>query len=95
MPSMPLNYEEIVTVARSESVAAVTFDMRKFPNAQEEAIETFLQNTAMGAQMGVLTHTKPIVIVCDSKAAISPRAAQLLAALQAIGVSIGVQRYDS
>ena len=90
-----MNYDEIVKNARSESTSAVTFDMRKFPDAQGEAIETFLQTTGMGAQMGVLTHNKPIVIVCDSKAPISPRAEQLLAALRAAGVDVEIIHSDS
>jgi DNA-binding transcriptional regulator LsrR (DeoR family) len=89
-----MNYDEIVKAARSESDAAVTFNMRKFPDAQGEAIETYLQATGMGAQMGVLRHTKPIVIVCDAKAAISPRAEQLLAALKSKGVDVEIQRQD-
>lgn len=89
-----MNYEEIVKEARSESAAAVTFDMRKFPDLQSEALQIWLQNTGMGLQMGVLKHTKPIILVCDSKAVISPRAEQLLAALKAGGVDVKVQRQD-
>ena len=89
-----MNYDEIVTQARSESPTSVTFDMRKFPDAQGEALEVWLQNTGMGLQMGVLKHTKPIILLCDSKAVISPRADQLLGALKAGGVDVRLQRQD-
>jgi hypothetical protein len=69
-----MNYDEIVKEGRSESAASVTFDMRKFPDAQGQALQIWLQNTGMGLQMGVLPHTKPIILVCDSKAVISSRA---------------------
>jgi hypothetical protein len=87
-----VNYDEIVKVARSESDAAVTFDMRKLPDSQGEAIETYLQATGMAAQMGVLRHTKPIVILCDAKTVISTRAEHLLTALKSKGVDVEIQR---
>ena len=89
-----MNYDEIVKTARSEDPAAVTFDMRKFPEEQGDAVETFLLNTGLGVQMGVLKHTKPIIVMCDSKATVSARAEQLLAALQAKGVHITIQHSD-
>jgi phosphoserine phosphatase len=89
-----LTYDEIVKAARSETENAVLFDMRKFPDRQAEAIETWLQNTGMGVQMNVLKHTKPIFILCDSKTAVSPRAEQLLAALKSAGVDVVIQRKD-
>jgi hypothetical protein len=89
-----MNYDEIVKQARSETAAAVTFDMRKFPDAQGEALEIWLQNTGMGLQMGVLKHTKPIILVCDSTTVVSPRAEQLLTALVAGGVAVQIQRRD-
>jgi hypothetical protein len=89
-----LTYDEIVKAARNETDNAVLFDMRKFPDAQAEAIETWLQNTGMGVRMNVLKHTKPIIILCDFKTAVSPRAEQLLAALKSAGVDVEIQRKD-
>ena len=87
-----MTYDEIVKAARNETDNAVLFDMRKFPDAEAEAIETWLQDTGMGVRMNVLKHTKPIIILCDSKTAISPRAGQLLAALKSAGVDVEIQR---
>jgi len=89
-----LTYDEIVKAARSKTDNAVLFDMRKFPDGQAEAIEIWLQNTGMGVRMNVLKHTKPIIILCDSKTDVSPRAEQLLAALKSAGVNVEIQRKD-
>jgi hypothetical protein len=89
-----LDYDEIVKNTRSETPSAVTFDMRKFSAQQIDAIEIYLQNTGMGVQMGVLKHTKPIIIKCDPNSEISPRAQQLLASLQAKGIDIEIQQAD-
>jgi hypothetical protein len=91
---MAMNYDEIVKSARTETVDSVVFDMRKFPNEQAEALETWAQNTAMGVQMNVLKHAKPIILLCDSKAVLSGRATQLLSSLQSSGVNVEIQRAD-
>jgi hypothetical protein len=50
-----MDYQQIVKETCSEDPTAVTFDMRKLPAVdQSETIQIWLQQTGMGAQMGVL-----------------------------------------
>ncbi len=55
-----MDYQQIVKETRSKDPTAVTFDMRKLPAVdQSEAIQIWLQQTGMGAQMGVLIVSTP------------------------------------
>jgi len=86
-----MDYQQIVKETRSEDPTAVTFDMRKLPAAdQSEAIQIWLQQTGMGAQMGVLKHTKAIRVVCDSKTEITSWSKSMLADLRAKGIDVDI-----
>lgn len=86
-----MDYRQIVKETRSEDPTAVTFDMRKLPAVdQSEAIQIWLQQTGMGAQMGVLKHTKPIRVVCDSKTEITAWSKSILADLRAKGIDVDI-----
>lgn len=86
-----MDYRQIVNETRSEHPTAVTFDMPKLPAVdQSEAVQIWLQQTGMGAQMGVVKRTKPIRVVGDSKTEITAWSKSMLVDLRAKGIDVAI-----
>jgi hypothetical protein len=80
------------TAVRTENPNAITFDVRPFGDRQGEAVDSYLHAALGAVQMGVSTFQRPVIVLCDSTAAIPDSASTWLATLNAQGVAMEIRR---
>ena len=76
------------TAVRTETDAAITYDIRPFGDAQQEAVGVYLGELAFRLSMNTLKPTKSVVLLVDHEFASTPQLDGFIEKLGAAGLSV-------